>query len=259
MDDTQISLTSPDHGAVGDNLYSKHTAPNAPSASAGTADVEDGGQQRTKPKQKRNKPTLSCSECVEKKTKCDRGRPCLACVKRQSGCEYTAVANLIASADRKGTKNKARYFTKPVSKVRKTSDGTSPSTLTSPTAIETGWPNAIGHSQRPSPAALSTASPFLFSNTSYLQSSPSNVFGVGSQHPFSNYWTCSGGLPEVITVLPSKDQADLLIAKFFEVVDPVVPFVHRRTFYSDYELFWALSIEDKGRSDASLVALHYAM
>ena len=31
-------------------------------------------------KQKRNKPTLSCSECVERKTKCDRGRPhCLSC------------------------------------------------------------------------------------------------------------------------------------------------------------------------------------
>lgn len=60
-------------------------------------------------------------------------------------------------------------------------------------------------------------------------------------------------------MLPSKDQADLLIAKFFEVVDPVIPFVHRRTFYSDYELFWALSVEDRGKTDASLVALHYAM
>lgn len=29
---------------------------------------EDGG--RVKPKQKRNKPTLSCLECVERKTKC---------------------------------------------------------------------------------------------------------------------------------------------------------------------------------------------
>ncbi|KAF2503063.1 hypothetical protein BU16DRAFT_475657 [Lophium mytilinum] len=51
-------------------------------------------------KQKRNKPTLSCLECVERKTKCDRGRPgCLACLKRQSECRYSEVANLIASAD----------------------------------------------------------------------------------------------------------------------------------------------------------------
>ena len=41
-----------------------------------TVQTEDGS--RVKPKQKRNKPTLSCLECVERKTKCDRGRPCLA-------------------------------------------------------------------------------------------------------------------------------------------------------------------------------------
>jgi hypothetical protein len=63
----------------------------------------------------------------------------------------------------------------------------------------------------------------------------------------------------VITVLPSKEQADLLIAKYFEVVDPVYPFIHRRTFYSDYENFWALSTEEKDQVDASLIALHYAM
>ncbi|KAK4103493.1 hypothetical protein N658DRAFT_276016 [Parathielavia hyrcaniae] len=47
-------------------------------------------------KQKRNKPTLSCFECVERKTKCDRGRPhCLACIKRQTECQYAHVANLL--------------------------------------------------------------------------------------------------------------------------------------------------------------------
>lgn len=68
-------------------------------------------------KQKRNKPTLSCSECVERKTKvipaslnfelqyktttnndskCDRGRPhCLSCIKRQTECKYAHVANLL--------------------------------------------------------------------------------------------------------------------------------------------------------------------
>lgn len=178
-------------------------------------------------------------------------------MKRQSGCEYTAVANLIQSADRKGSKSKARYVTKP-SKARKLSTSTTPSTLTSPAATDTAWPNVSGRSHRPS-QSLSTASPFLFSSVPYSQSSPSNVFGVGSQHPFSNYWTCAGGLPEVITVLPSKDQADVLIAKFFDVVDPVIPFVHRRSFYSDYELFWDMSVEERGKTDASLVALHYAM
>lgn len=77
-------------------------------------EVEETSQAPRK-KQKRNKPTLrfvyallqtleilltsllSCLECVERKTKCDRGRPgCLACAKRQSGCKYSETANLIA-------------------------------------------------------------------------------------------------------------------------------------------------------------------
>lgn len=93
----------------------------------------------------------------------------------------------------------------------------------------------------------------------YAKSSPSNVFGVGSQHPFSNYWTCAGGLPEVISVMPSKEQADILIAKYFEAVDPVYPFLHRQTFYADYERYWALPLEKKGQTDASFAALLYAM
>jgi len=108
-----------------------------------------------KPRQKRNKPTLSCVECVERKTKvstcdhnrivmlnadgftkCDRGRPnCLACVKRQSVCEYTPVANMIRTArsvsrqepidvetDFASSENKnssSRMISKPAQKIRK--------------------------------------------------------------------------------------------------------------------------------------------
>lgn len=37
----------------------------------------------------RNKPTLSCQACVNKKTKCDRLRPiCHACQSRHTTCEY---------------------------------------------------------------------------------------------------------------------------------------------------------------------------
>ena len=209
-----------------------------------------------KPKQKRNKPTLSCLECVERKTKCDRNRPCLACVKRQSNCQYTAVANLIASADRKnGPNSKARFVTKPPSKIRKGS--TASLNANSPPA-DNGWARIENRAHRKSMSS-NGSSPYLLSNMPYAQSSPSNVFGVGSQHPFSNYWTCQGGLPEVISVMPSKEQADILIAKYFEAVDPVYPFLHRRSFYADYERFWALPQEEKGNTDASFIALQYAM
>lgn len=88
---------------------------------------------------------------------------------------------------------------------------------------------------------------------------PSNVFGIGSQHPFANYWTCQGGLPEVVGVLPSKDQADLLVARYFECVDPVYPFIHRRIFYSLYENFWASPLSEKHNAGADMLALHFTL
>lgn len=61
----------------------------------------------------------------------------------------------------------------------------------------------------------------LLSNVPYSHPSASNVYGIGSEHPFANYWTCQGGLAEVISVLPEKIQADILLERYFECVDPV--------------------------------------
>lgn len=94
----------------------------SPEASSNSLTPGDGPPRK---KQKRNKPTLSCEECVERKTKvrccpcfercrntcvisevnmtltnaqCDRSRPnCLACIKRQSVCKFSEIANLIAA------------------------------------------------------------------------------------------------------------------------------------------------------------------
>lgn len=99
----------------------------------------------------------------------------------------------------------------------------------------------------------------LLSNIPHSLPSASNVFGIGSEHPFSNYWTCQGGLPEVISVLPEKIQADILLERYFDVVDGVYPMIHRQTFYADYEHFWALPDPEKNASDGALVALIFAM
>jgi hypothetical protein len=104
--------------------------------------------------------------------------------------------------------------------------------------------------------ALSTG---LLSNVPYSTPGASNVFGIGSEHPFANYWTCEGGLPEVISVLPDKLQADILLTRYFECVDPVYPMLHRQTFYADYEQFWALSRPQKDKVDAAFVALLFVM
>ena len=99
----------------------------------------------------------------------------------------------------------------------------------------------------------------LLSSVPYSTVGVSNVFGIGSEHPFANYWTCAGGLPEVISVLPDKLQADIVLSRYFECVDPVYPMLHRQTFYADYEHFWSLSKEDKNRVDPSFIALVFVM
>jgi hypothetical protein len=85
------------------------------------------------------------------------------------------------------------------------------------------------------------------------------VFGSGVTHPFANYWTTTGGISEVVGVLPSKDQADSLVAKYFDSVDPVYPMVHRQRFYAEYDQFWSLSPAERGKADASMLALHFAV
>ena len=97
----------------------------------------------------------------------------------------------------------------------------------------------------------------LLSNMPFSHPTASNVFKA--EHPFSNYWTLSGGLAEVVQVLPSKDQSDILIAKYFDVVDPVYPMIDQVTFRQDYDHIWSLPPTERKHADASLVALVFVM
>ncbi|KAL9013928.1 MAG: hypothetical protein Q9173_001415, partial [Seirophora scorigena] len=85
----------------------------------------------------------------------------------------------------------------------------------------------------------------------------SNLFKA--EHPFSNYWTHQGGLAEVIGVLPSREQADILVAKFFDAVDPVYPMIHRETFEDDYAHFWSMNTQERTTGNGCLVALIFVM
>ncbi|CAG8955127.1 hypothetical protein HYFRA_00007142 [Hymenoscyphus fraxineus] len=200
----------------------------------------------SKKRQKRNKPTLSCEECVERKTKCDRARPtCLACIKRQSGCKYAHIANILVETNRSivginGSKKSPtpNYPTKNCSEVSR---------------------NIRSLHERSISRGSVSSYTGLLSHVPYSHPSASNVFGIGSEHPFANHWTCQGGLPEVITVLPEKVQADILLERYFECVDPVYPMLHRQTFYTDYDMFCALDRPEKDKSDGSFVALIFAM
>ena len=130
------------HGGAGQSPINDRFATAGNAVANGASHTASADGEHGKAKQKRNKPTLSCLECVERKTKCDRARPCLACVKRQSSCEYTAVANLIASASSTKTgsgSGKARYVTKPSAKARKASNASSLISPSTTNTTDNGW------------------------------------------------------------------------------------------------------------------------
>ncbi|KAK2630582.1 hypothetical protein QTJ16_001402 [Diplocarpon rosae] len=174
------------------------------------------------------------------KIKCDRGRPnCTACSKRQTDCTYTTIANILDHTDR-SSRNTGARMTK-VPKKKALSNG-----FEGPRQAHN--PQEVRAYQGPTSSNIG-----LLSNVPYSHPSASNVFGIGSEHPFANYWTWQGGLSETITVLPDKLQADMLLERYFECVDPVYPMIHRQTFYADFEH------SEKEKADAALVALIFTM
>ncbi|KAK2470861.1 hypothetical protein H9L39_17092 [Fusarium oxysporum f. sp. albedinis] len=183
-------------------------------------------------------------------SKCDRDRPlCHACVKRQTDCRYTHVANLLKETTGSAS-NGCRITT--TSKKKYGSNGKP----RIPNIADTGMLSDL----RASSHGADALSIGLLSNVPYSSPSASNVFGIGSEHPFANYWTGEGGLHDPISVLPEKIQADILLSRYFECVDPVYPVIHRQTFYADYEYFWQLKQQEKTSStDPTFVALIFAM
>ncbi|KAK8052153.1 fungal-specific transcription factor domain-containing protein [Apiospora rasikravindrae] len=249
------SVTSPNGSVIltptsANTIYSSPTSSfhvkNEVDDRDGSLGVADASEPSRK-KQKRNKPTLSCHECVERKTKTRS-----ICIKRQTECQYAHVANLLEETTRSATNS--RRMTKPPKKKMSSvdlGDVRPPVPNIADRGLTTGRITAARGS-----VALSTG---LLSNVPWSLPTASNVFGIGSEHPFANYWTCEGGLPEVIGVMPEKMQADMLLGQYFECVDPIYPMIHRQTFYADYEHFWSLPQAEKERSDAALVALIFVM
>ncbi|CAN8103115.1 unnamed protein product [Discula destructiva] len=211
-------------------------------------DADGDGRKR---RQKRNKPTLSCFECVERKTKCDRGRPnCLACIKRQTECKYAEVANLLEETSRASASG--RRTTKPPKK--KPGPSNQPRSAI-PNIADRGVLSSNNYLSRAA-VALSTG---LLSNIPYSMATGSNIFGIASVHPFSNIWTNNWRIDEVIVMMPNRETCDVLVTLYFDCVDPVYPMLHRQSFRDEYEHFWSLSIEARCAFDPAFVALLFVI
>ncbi|KYK59604.1 hypothetical protein DCS_00736 [Drechmeria coniospora] len=234
-------------------------------------DIDDRGHSLKK--QKRNKPTLSCRDVIE-------AGPTVSPASEDNPIANMLTWPIFSSTSCADEPNPSRYELECTPKVigltsrpiftcrersrsvvnarRMTKPPRPPSAygnLSTPNIADRGA--IIDHDASSRGAvALSIG---LLSNVPYSVTGASNVFGIGSEHPFANYWTCDGGLAEVILVLPDKIQADILLARYFECVDPVYPMIHRQTFYADYEHFWQLARPDRNEADASFVGLMLVM
>ncbi|PCD22254.1 hypothetical protein AU210_016044 [Fusarium oxysporum f. sp. radicis-cucumerinum] len=162
--------------------------------------------------------------------------------KRQTECQYAQVANFLRKS--------ARLTYRPITTAPKEKE----SRITN--IADSGMPSDL----RAYSHGADARSTCLLSNEPYSLPSASNVFGIESERPFANYWTREGGLCDVISVLPGKPQADRLLSRYFECVDPVYPVIHRQKFYANYEYFWQLKQQGEASStDPTVVALIFAM
>jgi hypothetical protein len=60
-------------------------------------------------------------------------------------------------------------------------------------------------------------------------------------------------------VLPNKDQADSLVTKYFESVDPVYPMINKTQFLAHYDHFWSLPLAERQTIDPSTLAIQFAV
>ncbi|EME43737.1 hypothetical protein DOTSEDRAFT_71554 [Dothistroma septosporum NZE10] len=237
---------------------------------------------------KRNKPTLNCLECVERKSKCDRVRPsCFTCIRRQTPCQYTHVANAIAASSSQNGPRKRPWSDHDPNQLTRSEDNasTNPAHLgniaTSSMSmngengdldfrqdfVTGGTSDEIDQILNMTPLftnAIETFAPLeIPSPPSCAQNERHallNLFGNASaEHPFQNYWTDMGGLVEIVTSLPSRLEADRLIERYFETVDAVYPLIHRHAFIGDVERFRQLCDSDKHRHDPAQIALQFAV
>ncbi|TGJ84932.1 hypothetical protein E0Z10_g3817 [Xylaria hypoxylon] len=244
-DSTNSIYASPDSGHH--PFYLAKSEPDDGASTGSSAAAAPSSDQPLKRKQKRNKPTLSCHECVERKTKSEL----TSFPRREHICASDVVRSLSDFDSKRETTRSVtngRRMTKPPKK-RLTANGIK---FVAPNIADRG---ILAGDMATRWSVASSAG--LLSNVPFSHPTAFNVFGIGSEHPFANYWTCEGGLPEVIGVLPEKLQADILLSQYFECVDPIYPMMHRQTFYAEYERFWQL--KDSGQNEASLVSLLFVM
>lgn len=173
-------------------------------------------------------------------------------VRRQSACQYTVAADILHVT---GPSRPRRKVMRPGGQGVTTAPGVHRDPRLAPRALAT-HPNLRAEPSLPVDEQISPRPPVP------SPSHPPALYGrfdINTCHPFRNYWTNTGGLTEVVGILPPREEADRLVWSYFTTVDPIYPIIPRQSFTRDYEEFWQLSAPERANCEPALVALQLAI
>lgn len=207
---------------------------------------------------RRNRLAVSCTACQRRKSKCDRQQPCGACEKRAEGpsCKFNTIGegSSSSSSDKRTVQLKLNKLEEMVrTMAEKEATSTTPSSISHGTTHSgsaangppTGEPAKVngeeqGHSYKGATAwtnivdSIRDLQELLDSNEDLRHPADDDRFE--EDDPFLNRAE-SITLQEILELLPSRQDSDLLISSYFNAKFQAIPFIHTHQFQRKYEAF----------------------
>ncbi|KFX97311.1 hypothetical protein V490_02857 [Pseudogymnoascus sp. VKM F-3557] len=224
----------------------------------------EGGPHHRSPRNgiKRSRPKLSCAPCCSRKLKCDRGRPCEKCVRRndEAACTYDfrSGAPQKNSAGRVAPQEKLLEIEKLVMQMMD-SRSSAIQRVEAPIVSQPQTDNVIsslgaeGHLHQDSSEtryAGSTHWSIILDNIQELKTSMHAIPSTYADHEdpvdlgLSREQIIFGSpshysLQQILSEsLPPKSQVDRYLSDFFKAKMLVAPYIHIPQFQRQYENFW---------------------
>lgn len=207
----------------------------------------------------RNREMLACTNCRTRKLKCDRNDPCNSCVKRgdEANCAYQRYARGLGNERQRRIEAESRleHLEQLVQQLAQPESSTGDPSQLDTVNFATSTLGGTASSNGASPSALLQASTYSGSThwSAMLEDIEELRFAMGADdvHLESNGTESLSAvdvlfgarvtlsLDQVLDqYLPSRQEADRLIAAYFRAKAISAPFIHSSQFGRQYQAFW---------------------
>ncbi|KIW20184.1 hypothetical protein PV08_00759 [Exophiala spinifera] len=224
----------------------------------------------------RNRRQLSCTPCRQRKLKCNRGRPCENCVKKNAlqACVYPDFAR---RGQNKPVKVKERINRLESALLELSERGDASLGSKNGHCTQTAYPEQSEAGQRPSTDTradtvvsgsttkwdsilddISEIKDYFEENNEFLKR---DIDKLQIAMPSPKVWDIIYGvrhhqsLEALLSCLPERPQVDRMVAKYFEMLAFFRPVVHPKQFQREYNKFW----KDPAAVSISWLGLLFAM